>query len=270
MTTPGPSARRPHRRETHAIASRALGRTLPVTVLLPAGYDDAPDAHFPVLYLLHGGLSHHAEWSEQIPLAQMLAGLPLIVVTPEGESSLYIDGANGEPFAHYTLWDVPAWTEATFRVDARREKRALAGLSMGGFGAFNLGLTHPERYAALGSLSGAFGMTWWGFGKQQPFLSALGPDGHLVRERVNPWRVLERAVAERPPNVPWPKLHIAVGTEDDPEVLDAHRAFHHSLTRFGLPHAYLESPGEHHWKYWNLSTPPLLTFIAQALELEPT
>lgn len=255
---------RPHRLEIDLLQSTALGRALPVTILTPA--TPPPAGGFPVLYLLHGGFSDHREWSQRVPLAELLAPYPMVVVTPEAESSLYLNGADGQRFADYTLWDVPAFIERRCPVRTDGGGRAVAGLSMGGLGAMSLGLAHPERFAALGALSGAFGMTWWNLGKRPPFLAALGPEGSFTREHFNPWRVLERA-AEAPAPRGHPKIGLWVGSEDDPDVVEANRHFHLSLERFGFAHRYVESPGGHDWAYWRDTTPALLAFVAEALGL---
>ena len=254
-----------HHREIREFDAQALGQRMPVTVLLP---DRAPPpAGFPVLYLLHGGFSGHAEWSEKLPLAEWAARWELAIVMPEGESSMYLNGHDGRRFADYVLEDVPGWAEHALPLRRDPAGRALAGLSMGGFGAMNLGLSHADRYAALGSLSGAFGMTWWNLGKHEgsPFLPAFGPEGSEVRERANPWRVLERVAARRPARLP--RIALWVGLEDDPDVVSANRAYHQSLESFGFPHRYRESPGGHDWSYWASVTPELLAFVADALGL---
>lgn len=255
----------PHHLESVHIESPALGREVEATVLVPAR--EAPAQGFPVLYLLHGAFSHHREWAEEVPLAALCAAYPMLLVTPEAGNSLYLNGDDGQRFADLTLWDVPAWVESRYPVRRDRGGRALAGLSMGGFGALNLGLSHPERYAALGSLSGAFGMTWWNLGRGPPFLAALGPEGSFVRAHFNPWRVLERAVAAPPTD--WPRIGLWVGRGDDPDVVEANRNYHASLERFGIPHGYRESEGGHDWDYWRNVTPELLAFAAAGLGISP-
>jgi S-formylglutathione hydrolase FrmB len=180
-----------------------------------------------------------------------------------------VNGHDGRRFADAMLDDVPAWAERQLGVRGDRDGRALAGLSMGGFGAMNLGLSQVDRFAALASLSGAFGMTWWDLGLRQgsPFLPALGPKGSRVRERYHPWRVLEAALHAR--RSQWPRVGLWVGEEDDPELVSANRAYHLQLEALRVAHRYVESPGGHDWAYWASVTPELLRFVASALGLEP-
>jgi putative tributyrin esterase len=249
--------------ETLNVSSRALHRTLPYTLVLPPGR--TPEA---VLYLLHGGFSHHAEWAQRMDLAQMVSSWPLAIALPEGAFSLWVRGDDGQDFERYAAWDVPEAVESHLGLRLSRERRAVAGFSMGGFGAFHLGLTYPERYGAVGSLSGAFGMTWWnvGLATGSPFLAALGPPGSQTRARVNPWRTLESAVA-RVGAQGLPPLFLATGTEDDEEVTLAHRSLHAALDTSGVTHVCLERPGRHDWDFWARETPALLASVAAALEL---
>jgi putative tributyrin esterase len=252
-----------HSVETLSVASPALKRTLPCTLLRPTGRPAEA-----VLYLLHGGYSHHAEWAERMDLQRMLSAWPLAVALPEGGFSLWVDGADGQHFERYAAFDVPLAVESHLGLHLPRERRAVAGLSMGGFGAFHLGCTYPERYAALASLSGAFGMTWWTLGKHEgsPFLPALGPLGSPTRAWTDSFRTLERALLRVGPSG-LPAMWFSTGTEDDVEVTEVHRALHETLERAQVKHAYAERPGGHDWSFWARETPALLTFVAQALRL---
>ena len=189
--------------QTLAVVSRALHRTLPCTLLLPEGR--RPEA---VLYLLHGGYSHHAEWAEKMDLAGMASRWPLALALPEGGFSLWLRGDDGQDFLEYAATEVPKAVEAHLGLSLSRGRRAVAGLSMGGFGAFQLGLTYPERFGAVASLSGAFGISWWNLGRTEdsPFLPALGPMGSATRDAVHPLRTLERALARVGPGRPSANL----------------------------------------------------------------
>lgn len=240
---------------------------MPFTLFLPHDYDNQPEQRFPAVYLLHGGASHHAEWAQSMPLAQMLAPYPMVVFMPEGEHGLYMNGHNGQRYEDYLVEDVPRFVESELRVMNDRAHRAIGGLSMGGFGSFNLGLKYPGRYAALASMSGAFGMTWWNLGKRpgSPYLPVLGPVGSVERQRYDPWRIMDRAMEKHSPS-DLPAMQLDVGTEDDPDVVEANRNYHLSLQSAGIAHEYRERPGGHNWDYWRQTTPDLLAFIWQALK----
>jgi len=255
-----------HSVEALSIPSTLLGRTLPCTLLVPSG--GRAEA---VLYLLHGGYSHHREWAGRVDLAGLAAGWPLAIALPEGEFSLFIHGYDGRNWERYAALEVPEVVEKRLGLSLDRARRAVAGISMGGFGALHLGLTYPDRFGAVATLSAALGMAWWEIGRSpgSPFLPALGPMESGTRAWVDPWRTLERALAAVGPEG-LPALWLATGTEDEPEVTEAHRALHASLERAGVPHTYLEKPGGHTWEFWGRETASLLGYVAGALHLDGT
>ena len=143
--------------------SPALGRKMAYSIYLPDGYGEGE--LFPVVYLLHGLGGSERDWpnaggagktADRLIADQAIR--PMILVMPDGEDSWYVNtGAYGGPGAFETaiLEDLTDHVEATYRVDARAGSRAVAGLSMGGFGAVRLAAKYPERFAAAVSFSGA-------------------------------------------------------------------------------------------------------------------
>lgn len=143
--------------------SAALGKPQTALIYLPAG--EAPDEGWPVLYLLHGLHGTAQDWNTLgniVPTLDRLIAAkrirPLVVVMPEGSQSWYVDSAEvGGPGNYATAigHDLPEAIEDAFPVGGDRQHRAIAGVSMGGYGALRLGLSAPERYAAVATLSPA-------------------------------------------------------------------------------------------------------------------
>src|SRR3954447_4872765 len=79
--------------ETIQFHSTLVNKTLPYSVVLPAEYDTSPVARYPVLYLLHGLWGHYTDWLARTNIAEYAAAYRLIIVTPEGNDSWYIDSA---------------------------------------------------------------------------------------------------------------------------------------------------------------------------------
>ena len=140
--------------------SPAVERTMKYNILLPRDYDLSSE-RYPVLYLLHGLTQNFTAWglSNGSPY---YAGLydDLIVVMPDAGNSWYVNWApnkDGRPnnWEDHIVHDVVNHVDWNFRTIARREGRAIAGLSMGGFGAITLGLRNPEMFISIGSTSGA-------------------------------------------------------------------------------------------------------------------
>jgi S-formylglutathione hydrolase FrmB len=134
-----------------------------VRVLLPSDYSSSK-RRYPVLYLLHGGLTDASTWTA-LGAEQATAGLPVIVVMPsEGSYGYYTDWYNNGAFGQ-PLWDtynadqlIP-WIDANYRTIPDRSARAAAGFSLGGGGAVILAAKHPDLIGAAGSFSGAVDIT---------------------------------------------------------------------------------------------------------------
>ena len=154
--------------ETIEYESTTVGTRRKMQVYTPPGYTG--ERKYPVLYLLHGIGGDETEWtrfvSPDILLDNLIAdgkAVPMIVVMPNGRAQKN-DRAEGDLFAaapafavfeRDLLDDVIPAVESRYGTATDREKRALAGLSMGGGQALNFGLAHLDRFAWVGGFSSA-------------------------------------------------------------------------------------------------------------------
>jgi len=124
--------------------------------LTPPAYEESR-RRYPVRYLLHGMLQNYTVWGRSLgAVAQTRRLGELIIVVPDSSNSWFVNCAGADPRAAANWEDqssgaVIPYVDAHFRTVSRRENRAIAGLSMGGFGALALGLRHPEKFTSLGS-----------------------------------------------------------------------------------------------------------------------
>lgn len=148
--------------------STTVGTTRRLNVYTPPGY--SAEIKYPVLYLLHGIGGDETEWQRfakpDVMFDNLIAegrAVPMIVVMPNGRAQKN-DRAEGDIFAHAPAFarfeqdllnDVIPTIEARYSVDTNRERRAIAGLSMGGGQSFNTGFAHPELFASIGAFSAA-------------------------------------------------------------------------------------------------------------------
>jgi S-formylglutathione hydrolase FrmB len=139
------------------VQSPALGRTTPVRVLLPKGWTPG-SGPWPVLYLLHGCCSPgHLVWVDEGGAERLTAGLPAIVVVPDGgQVGFYSDWLRGPKWETYHIKELIPLIEAEYGAGPRR---AIAGLSMGGLGAMAYAARHPGMFAAAASFSGVLDTT---------------------------------------------------------------------------------------------------------------
>ena len=147
--------------EDWTLRTPALYDATRVRVLLPAGYAADPDRRYPVLYLLHGADSDYRSWTRYGDAEAITAHAPMIVVMPDGGAEgWYTDWYQGDRpvqprWETYHVGELIPWVDATYRTIAARRGRAIAGLSMGGYGALSYAARHPGTFAAAASFSGA-------------------------------------------------------------------------------------------------------------------
>ena len=138
------------------------GVTVPtntVRILLPVDYDPV-GMRYPVLYLLHGAGDTYKTWTEQTDLQDFSAQFPLIIVMPDcghdAEAGFYSDWIDGsrqwETFHTHVLMK---YVDRNFATLHNWRHRAIAGLSMGGFGAMSYAARHHRFFRAAASYSGA-------------------------------------------------------------------------------------------------------------------
>ncbi len=146
--------------DTVEFFSPAVDRNMKYNILLPSDYASSAE-RYPVLYLLHGLTGNYTNWgrSNGSPFYASLYD-DVIIVMPDVGNSWYVNWAENEGgqrnnWEDHVVTDVVNHVDWNFRTIARREGRAISGLSMGGYGAITLGLRHPDMFISIGSTSGA-------------------------------------------------------------------------------------------------------------------
>jgi len=139
------------------IDSPALGRQGTVRLILPVSFQSDPFRRWPVLYLLHGCCDDYTAWTRETDIAALTEHTGVIVVMPEADrvgwySNWWNYGHGGPPgWETFHLTEVRELLERNYRASPRR---AIAGLSMGGFGALSYVARHPGMFSAAASFSG--------------------------------------------------------------------------------------------------------------------
>jgi S-formylglutathione hydrolase FrmB len=256
------------------LLSPALGRTAKVRVLLPAGYDDPAEAgrRYPVLLLLHGVGDDQTSISRRTDLVAMSAATPIIIVMPEAgrtpESGWYSDWQQGPAWESFHIGELVPFVDATYRTTADRASRAIAGLSMGGFGAMSYAARHPELFGTAAAFSGAVDTTYAGDVESIAF-DVLHQQGGTPDDRVwGPYATDEaRWRAHNPTdlvtNLRWTSLWLASGNgvavpgdkasaaPFEAGIRTMNLSFDLALTRHGIAHGtYFPAHGVHDWPYW--------------------
>jgi len=262
------------RYETVRFESKLVGKTLPYNVVLPAGYHrrEARVPRYPALYLLHGYTGHYDNWITKAKLTDYAAQYELIIVTPEGNNGWYADSATvpADKYESYIIQELIPDVERRYRALAAREGRAVAGLSMGGYGALKFGIKYPEMFALAASMSGAVGAASWRSEAELP----RGPIGRSLRQTFGPadgavkaqndlFRLVGELTAEQVKSLPF--LYLDCGTEDALRLLPTNLALAGLLVERRVPHEYRQLPGDHNWAYWDKQVQEVLRLAAARL-----
>jgi len=208
----------------------------------PAGGDDGDGP--PVLYLLHGMSDDHTAWLRYTSIERYATAAGLAVVMPAAARSFYTDEAHGHAYWSFVADELPEIVSSFFRVSTRPERTYVAGLSMGGYGAIQLALARPGRYAAAASLSGALDIVRRA---DEPVRRAEMHDrifGGPPGPEHDLFALLDRAA---PGDIP--PLHISCGS-DDRLVEDSQEFVRRAETK-GLEVTSAFPPGDHEWGLWD-------------------
>lgn len=301
---------------TDAFWSQSLGVVKKLVVYLPPSYPDTSALsvrRYPLAVYLHGAYGSELDWSVQGKLASVMDSLiaagmaEMIVVMPDGDDGWWTTwhALNDLPacrraprqehadtycvpwprYDDYVARDVIGHVDSLYRTIPRRESRAIAGLSMGGYGAISIAARYPQTFAVAASHSGVLrpaliadsstvavtggvamrdarapdelratsGVRW------EHIAPAFGADSVSWMSR-DPGRLIERMLQR---GDVLPALYIDIGTED--YLLPMNRSFRDRLAAMQVPVLYAEWRGRHDWAYWRAHLPESLRFIAERL-----
>ena len=247
--------------------SEVLGFFTSMHVLLPQRtLADAKNKRTPkyrTLYLLHGHSDDHTAWQRWTSIERYVEGLNLAVVMPAVHLSFYNDMAHGGKYWKFVSEEVPAVVRDMFSLSSKREDNFVAGLSMGGYGAFKLALTHPDRYAAAASLSGALdirAVTRPRSDRDNKIwlaeMRTVFGDLSKVPGSKHDLMTLAKKVAK---GTIKPRLYQCCGTED--HLYADNIRFLEAVRKLPLDLTYEEGPGEHNWAYWDKMIQNVLTWM---------
>ena len=225
--------------------SPTLGKDRRITVYTPAGYEQSKEK-YPVLYLLHGAGGDEEAWMTLGRTSQILDNLiaqgkakPMLVVMTNGNAwqqaapgeaadgmnqpAMRMAGARPQASFEQSCGDVIKFVESNYRVIAKKEARAVAGLSMGGGHSFNISRTYPNTFDYVGLFSAAARM-----GDNEEVKESL------KKQRDNGFKLY------------W----IACGKTDF--LYDLNKEAMKYMDSINFPYTYRESGEGHIWRNWRI------------------
>lgn len=238
----------------HELDSKLMTRPMPYRVVLPKSYVAEKERKYPVVYLLHGLTGRFRNWTDLTKLPAYAEGHEFIIVTPEGGNGWYTDSHTKpeEKYESYIIKELIPEVEKKYRALGTRSGRAIAGLSMGGYGALKFGLKYPEMFALAGSFSGALGAASLSAeGRSTSSIRSIdevfGPAESETRAANDIFKMVREATPEKIKAMPF--LYVDCGNEDF--LIQNNRDFVALLAEKKIPHEYRQLPGAHNWQYWD-------------------
>jgi len=260
--------------ETVRLQSKLVNTTLPYNVILPDDYDTSPATRYPVLYLLHGLTGHYSDWVSRTNVADYTSVYRIIVVTPEGNDGWYSDSESvaTDKYESYILKELIPDVQQRYRTIEARYGRAVAGLSMGGYGALKFGLKSPSTFVFAGSMSGAVGVTRLsekeaGAERWATSLKLFGAVDSETRKTNDLFQIINQLSPARISSLPF--FYFDCGTEDSATIFPYNRELAQLMADKKIPHEYRELPGDHSWGYWDTQVQEVLRIAAQKMRTPP-
>ena len=225
-----------------------------LTVYTPAGYESNPKAKYPVLYVLHGIGGDEDAWVTQGRATQILDNLiargqakPMIVVFTNGnisEEAAPLENSTGytrptmslpqtmEGTFETSFPEVVKFIDSNYRTIARKQGRAICGLSMGGFHTLYVTLNNPDMFNYSGMFSAAIGTGSEETAAHKEIYADI--DGKLA------------TYFSKKPALLW----IGIGSTDF--LIQSNNEFRAKLDAAGYPYRYMETDGGHIWRNWRI------------------
>lgn len=234
------------------IDSAAVGQELGVSVVVPAKLPE-PRGERPLLVFLHGrgGSDETFTGNEAVfaGLAKLGARAPIVAFPDGGDHGYWHDRPEGD-WGRYVMREVIPAVERRFGTDPQRI--AIGGISMGGFGAYDLALHHPRRFCAAGGHSAAL---WFEAGETAP--GAFESPGDFARNDV------VGTVEADPDAFGSMRVWNDYGSEDPFRVYN--EGFADAVQRGDADFTTHTWPGGHDNGYWNAHWARYLRFYANSL-----
>lgn len=212
------------------------------------------------LWLLHGMSDDHSIWLRRTSLERYVASLGIAVVMPRVERSFYTNMYHGARYWDFISEELPALARSFFPLSAEREDNFVAGLSMGGYGAFKLALGCPDKFAVGASLSGALlipkRLEHLPDDRSAEWLRIFGPP-ETVEGSENDLVKLATDLVNS--DGPRPRLYQWCGTDDF--LYPQHTEFQQVAAEIGLEVTTEEGPGGHSWDRWDRQIQRVLEWL---------
>jgi S-formylglutathione hydrolase FrmB len=257
------------------IKSAILKQGMKCNIYLPLGYQSS-QKRYPVLYLLHGHGGNETDWvkvgkADSIANKLMISkAIPeMIIVMPDGRNDYYLNTFDGKfKYEDYFIKELVPFVDSTFRTKPERASRALAGLSMGGYGAALYSLKHADMFSVGVGLSSAIRTDAAMVALEDSLYDSRfeGKLGLKLRgqSKVNDYYQKNSILKlmEIMPETTLKATRWYFDCGDDDFLIEGNCTLHILMNKRKIPHEFRVRDGAHDWTYWRTALPDVLRFVA--------
>lgn len=233
--------------------SEALHMPVMLDALIPQGH-----GNYKTLYLLHGAGGDHTSWVNKSRIADYVEGQNIAVIMPSGNNRCYVNNRHGKNYYSFVAEELVKKCENWFSLDTNPESRYIAGMSMGGYGAFYAALEKKGQYAAAFSYSGLLNILER---YDKPQGMELFPVFGTREELIAGGFDLFQKVEQNKNNVEN-RTQFLISCGKDDSRIEMSRQFYEKIKTTGYSVSYLEEPGGHDWDYWDTCIRRTIKWIA--------
>lgn len=217
----------------------------------------------PVIYLLHGKNGNEESWGLETNAYQYSKQYGFIMIMPYAANSFYSNMIYGDMYWDFIADELPKVLMNCFKISSTKENTFVCGYSMGGYGALKLGLTYPERYEAIATLSGSLRSiketkTKIEYEERHDLLFAFGDCGEKVKYESDIYYLTEKILRE---GRKLPKLYIYCGKNDS--LYKSNIKYKQFAENNNIDLIFKEDDGNHTFKYWNEELKAFLELICK-------
>ena len=243
--------------------SELLGKEVLLHAIFPKKHESFTK-QLPVLYLLHGLFGRFDNWLTNTKIVEYAQKNSFVIICADGSDSWYSDSSliPNHFYESYFLDELIPAVEENFNIGKTRQKRAIAGLSMGGYGAFKFAFRRPQMFSFAASMSGAFHASeiYDDEVLQESIFRVFG-NNHSIRNENDLFKTAANFPAGQIAELPY--FYFDCGTNDG--FLPFNRSFHELLQQRAIAHDFKIFPGEHDWDYWNSQLKKILKITTRLL-----